>query len=191
MDAEIDVIVVGGGNAGFCAAHAASEAGARVLLMDKAGEEWAGGNTFFTAGAFRTTFEGLGDLVALLDEDEPRVEATDVTPYRPEDFERDMMRVTSGRCDPDLTQLLAQNAAETMTWLRSHGIRFRLSYDRQSFERGGRYRFWGGLAIATPDGGQGLIACHQAAAARAGVEVRYDAPVDGLIRNQDDEVVAS
>ena len=30
-----DVVIVGGGNAGFCAAHAARETGARVLLLEK------------------------------------------------------------------------------------------------------------------------------------------------------------
>jgi tricarballylate dehydrogenase len=34
MDA--DVIVVGAGNAGLCAAHAARERGARVLVLEKA-----------------------------------------------------------------------------------------------------------------------------------------------------------
>ena len=48
MDA--DVIVVGAGNAGMCAAHAARERGARVLVLEKAAREWSGGNSAFTAG---------------------------------------------------------------------------------------------------------------------------------------------
>ena len=42
----------------------------------------------------------------------------------------------------------------------------------------GRYRFWGGLAVGVVDGGEGLIAQHRAAAERAGIEVRDDAPVE-------------
>jgi glycine/D-amino acid oxidase-like deaminating enzyme len=38
-----DVIVVGSGNAGLCAALAAREAGARVLLLERAPVEWLGG----------------------------------------------------------------------------------------------------------------------------------------------------
>lgn len=46
-----DVIVIGSGNAGFSAAYSARQHGAqRVLLLEKAPESWAGGNTTFTAG---------------------------------------------------------------------------------------------------------------------------------------------
>ena len=51
--ANWDVIVAGAGNAGLCAAHAARERGARVLVLEKAGEAWSGGNSAFTAGAIR------------------------------------------------------------------------------------------------------------------------------------------
>ena len=46
---EFDVIVVGGGNAAFCAALSAQEQGARVVVLERAPEEEAGGNTRFTA----------------------------------------------------------------------------------------------------------------------------------------------
>ncbi|MFE5122630.1 FAD-dependent oxidoreductase [Streptomyces sp. NPDC056669] len=62
MAAPWDVIVVGGGNAGFCAAQSARQAGARVLVLEKAPRQWAGGNSYFTAGAMRTSHGGLADL---------------------------------------------------------------------------------------------------------------------------------
>ena len=47
MSDRYDVIVVGGGNAGMCAALSAQEHGARVLVLEKAPEAWRGGNGFF------------------------------------------------------------------------------------------------------------------------------------------------
>ena len=57
-----DVIVAGAGNAGLCAAHAARERGRRVLVLEKADEEWSGGNSAFTAGAIRLAHGGLEDV---------------------------------------------------------------------------------------------------------------------------------
>ena len=65
-EASYDVVVVGGGNAGFSAAHAAREAGASVLLLEKTVQEEAGGNSYYAAGAFRVAFDGLEDLLPLL-----------------------------------------------------------------------------------------------------------------------------
>ncbi len=51
--ADYDVIVIGGGNAGFSAAHAAAERGRRVVVLERGTAEMAGGNSYFTAGATR------------------------------------------------------------------------------------------------------------------------------------------
>ena len=102
---RFDVVIAGGGNAAFCAAHAAREKVERVLILEKAPREWAGGNSYFTAGAFRTTFGGLEDLEPLLDNpDEALLERTKLDPYTPEDFMADMVRVTEGECDMTLTR---------------------------------------------------------------------------------------
>ena len=63
-----DVVVVGAGNAAFSAALAARESVERVLVLEKAPREWRGGNSYFTAGAFRITFGSLEELRPLLDE---------------------------------------------------------------------------------------------------------------------------
>jgi tricarballylate dehydrogenase len=61
-----DVIVVGAENAAFCAALAAAEHGVSVLVLERAPEEEAGGNSRFTAGAFRCVYDGVDDLRALM-----------------------------------------------------------------------------------------------------------------------------
>ena len=54
-----DVIVVGAGNAAACAAMSAQENGAKVVLLERAPEEEAGGNSRFAAGSLRFAHNGL------------------------------------------------------------------------------------------------------------------------------------
>jgi tricarballylate dehydrogenase len=80
---------------------------------------------------------------------------------------------------------LVRESAELPAWLAGKGVRWRLMYERQSYERDGRWTFWGGLALGTVDGGKGLIAQHAGQAAKEGVEVRHGAAVTGLLRDGD------
>ena len=177
MDA--DVIVVGAGNAGLCAAHAARETGCSVLVLEKAPREWSGGNSAFTAGAMRTVHDGLDDLRDLVEPDE-RFAATDVPPYSTADFAADMARVTLGRGDPEMARVLVGDSRAALRWMAERGIRFRLMYERQAYERDGRFSFWGGLHVGTVDGGRGLIEMHHAAAAATGIEIRHEVAVEAL-----------
>jgi tricarballylate dehydrogenase len=179
-----DVIVVGGGNAGFCAAHAAAERGLRVVVLEKGPVGQDGGNSYYTAGAFRVTHDGLDDLAPLLVPD-PRHERTVLRPYRPADFDDDMRRLTGGRCDPDLTRALVGDSRAALGWLAGLGMPFRLMYERQAYaDPAGDHVFWGGLAIASVDGGKGLIAAHRTIVARLGVTVRYGCQVTGVVIEQ-------
>ena len=189
MRDRYDVVIVGGGNAAFSAAHAAREQVERVLVLEKAPREWAGGNSYFTAGAYRTTFEGLEDLEPLLDNpDEELLKRTELEPYAPGNFMADMERLTEGECDRDLTSVLVNDAAETIRWLHAKGLRFRLMHDRQSFEVDGKRRFWGGLVLGTVDGGKGLVEQHTKSAAGSGIEIRYESPVVDLTRDREGAV---
>jgi tricarballylate dehydrogenase len=177
-----DVIVVGAGNAGLCAAHAARERGARVLVLEKADETWSGGNSAFTAGAIRIAHGGLEDVRDLVESVE---ENTELDPYTADEFLADMRRVTLGRGDEAMARILVGDSGDVVRWLRDKGLRFRLMYERQANEVDGRQRFWGGLAVGTVDGGEGLMAQHRAAAQRDGVELRHGAAVEDLLRGDD------
>jgi tricarballylate dehydrogenase len=177
-----DVIVVGSGNAGLCAALAARQAGATVELLERGPAEWLGGNTYFTAGAIRTTHDGLADVAQLVGEtDEGRIGRTELDPYDAHAYAEDMRRTTMGRCDPVLTRVLIEDVADTVRWMRDAGVRFRLLYERQAYEVQGRWRFWGGLALGAVEAGKGLVAQLHAAAVEAGVVMRFDTCVDRFL----------
>ena len=177
----VDVVVVGGGNAGFCAAHAAAERGRRVLLLEKAPRAEAGGNSYYTAGATRMVHGGLVDLLDIVEPDE-RHQRAEVPPYAAEEFLADLEKVTEGRGDKDLARVVVGESRDTVRWLHRLGLRYRLMYERQAYERAdGSYLFWGGLHVGNVDGGVGLMADHVRVAARLGVEVRYGSPVTQLL----------
>ncbi|KAF2399548.1 fumarate reductase flavo protein subunit [Trichodelitschia bisporula] len=182
-DPEVaDVLVIGSGNAGFSAASSAAQHGARVILLEKAPAAWAGGNTTFTAGAYRTAFAGLSDVLPLVTNAPASIASRiDMAPYTPADFMADLRRVTDARTDPALALALVNESNETTKWLHALGVRFVLSFHRQAYEIANRFKFWGGMVLAVEDGGKGLVRMHQAAAKRLGVDVRYDTPVTGLV----------
>lgn len=176
-----DVIVVGGGNAGFCAAYAAAERGRSVLLLERGLPGMHGGNSFYTAGATRIAHGGLDDLIGFLEPDE-RHDRTVVPPYSPEEYAADLAKVTDGRNDPNLTTVLVHESADTVRWLHSLGLKFRLMYERQAYERpDGSFLFWGGLHVGNVGGGEGMISDHTRVSAELGIEVRYGIDVQDLI----------
>jgi tricarballylate dehydrogenase len=189
MSQGYDVVVVGSGNAALSAALAARERVERVLVLEKAPREWVGGNSYFTAGAFRMTFEQLDDLRPLLSDlsDEQAAEI-DLPPYTKSHFMADMQRITQGRCDPELTAVIVNHATETAYWLRSKGLRWTLLSARQAFRVEGKLRFWGGLVVGTVDGGRGLVEQQLSAITARGIGIRYGTPVTALLRRDDGSV---
>lgn len=180
-DAErADVVVVGGGNAGFCAALAASERGRRVVLLERGVAELAGGNSYYTAGATRIVHDGLEDLLEIVEPDE-RHARTEVPPYSADDFRNDIAKVTGGRNDRVMTEIVVTESSGTVRWLVSKGLKYRLMYERQAYQRGDGYLFWGGLHIGNVGGGIGLVEDHARAATELGVDVRYGHQVTDLI----------
>lgn len=178
----IDVLVVGTGNAGFAAALAAAEQGARVVILETGSADEIGGNSYYTAGATRITHGGLVDLLDLVEPDS-RHSVTSVPPYSPADFAADMAKVTEGRNAPVLTEVLISDSRETLQWLKGMGLKYRLMYERQAYERSdGSYLFWGGLHVGNVDGGKGLVRDYLAASARFGIDINCDMHVYALLR---------
>lgn len=177
-----DVLVVGGGNAGFAAALAAAERGRKVVLLEKAREAASGGNSFYTAGATRISHDGLQELIEFVEPDE-RHAASEVPAYTAAEYLADLSKVAEGRNDPELSAVLVNESNPTLRWLQGMGLKYRLMYERQAYRtQDGGYLFWGGLHVGNVGGGKGLMADHRAAAERMGVEVIYDCAATGLIQ---------
>ena len=178
---EVDVMVIGGGNAALCAALAAAERGARVLVLERAPAERRGGNSFVAAGAMRFPYRGIEDLAQIVPDPRLRTpEKLEIGEYSEEEFFSDLQRVTQGEGDPDLGRALASQAFPTMLWLHEKGVEFVLAYDRQSFLVNGRHRFWGGVVVKTQGEGPGLVGALYRAAQRARVAVQYGARATSL-----------
>ncbi len=171
---EPDVIVVGAGNAAFCAALAAREQGASVLMLEAAPEDESGGNSRFTAGSIRVVYNGIDDIKTLIpDLTQAEIDTTDFGTYTQDQFFDDMAQVTQHRADPDLVELMVTRSFDTLCWMRDKGIRFIPIYGRQAFKIDGKFKFWGGLTVESVGGGPGLVNMLTEAAKKQGIEILY------------------
>ncbi|OJD38607.1 fumarate reductase flavoprotein subunit [Diplodia corticola] len=158
------VLVIGSGNAGLSAAISAAQNGAEsVLLVDKCPPSHAGGNTHFTAGAYRTTHAGAATLLPLVNknnnnndnnnennnDDAPATyspEEVSIPPYPAAAFAADIARVTDDRADPSLAAVLVNDSLGAVRWLKEcAGVRWRLGVERQAYR----------VSVRDGDGGGG------------------------------------
>ncbi|KAI6044836.1 hypothetical protein EDC04DRAFT_2640017 [Pisolithus marmoratus] len=187
---NFDCIVVGGGHAGASAALAAAESGCiNVLIVEKAPDEWMGGNGYFTAGAFRTVHGGLADLLPIVRNITlEQAQEIDVEPYSLDDFVGDIMRLGDNKPDAVLVETMVRHSRDAVEWLaRVVNVPFMLSFHRQAYAVGGRQKFWGGVALSVEDGGKGLIKADMEALKKTGVDIWFKTPALRLI-NESGEV---
>ncbi len=176
------MVVVGAGNAAMCAALAAHEGGARVLVLERAPEAEAGGNSRFTAGAIRFAYDGVDDLRALMpDLTDAEVEVTDFGTYTEAQFYADLCRISDYRCDPDLADIIVTRSKDTLMWIASHGVRFAPIWGRQAFKVDGRFTFWGGLTVESVGGGEGLVESLRAALNRNQIDLWHETAARSLL----------
>ncbi len=186
LPSSVDVVVVGGGNAAFCAGLAAAERGVSVLMLERAPEAEAGGNSRFTAGAFRCVYNGVDDLRKLMpDLTDGEVARSDFGTYTEEKFFDDMYRVTEYRTDPELCEILVTRSKETMLWMRDKGVRFMPIWGRQAYKIDGKFKFWGGLTVEAWGGGPGLVDAWTKIARKNNVAIAYGARALSLIADDD------
>ncbi|MEL6194031.1 MAG: FAD-dependent tricarballylate dehydrogenase TcuA, partial [Bacteroidota bacterium] len=176
------VIVVGSGNAALCAGIAALDGGAEVIMIEKGNQEEAGGNSKYTAGAMRFVYESNDDLYPLLlNPDDERIPNTEFGSYTKEKFEKDLLGFNDGRPISMHQRILIDHSYDTMRWLGTHNVRFEPIYSRQTFEKDGKYIFWGGLTLASRGEGVGMIEDELKEFLRLGGRIQYETEGISLI----------
>jgi tricarballylate dehydrogenase len=182
---DIDVIVVGAGNAACASAASAVENGSKVLMIETAPENSRGGNSAFTGGAFRFSYNGIDDLMALCpslaDED---LDTIDFGTYTHEQYYDDIFRMTQYRADGDMCEILVTNSYESAKWMTSHGVDLIPATGRQAFKVDGKFRFWGGLALRINGGGEQMVMNWHEQMKKLGVKVIYECTATGLIHEE-------
>ena len=178
---DYDVVIVGAGNAALCAALAATECGAKVLVLERAPEDEHGGNSRFSSGSMRFPYKSGDDLRPILkDLSDAEFAQLDFGSYPEDAFYDDMYKITSYRTDAQLCEQLVEKSYAAAKWLADMGVHFlpRLTH---AYKDGDVFRMSPGLSSEVVGGGAGLVEREYQLALRGGVEIRYGARAMSLI----------
>ena len=154
---SIDVLVVGGGNAGLCAAITARRAGARVLPLESATKDFRGGNSRHTRN-FRSAHKAATEYLT--------------GPYSEQEFWDDLVQVTGGETNEQLARLTLRTSEGLEDWMAGNGVRWQKPLS-------------GTLHLSRTNlfmlgGGKALVNAYYNTASRLGVEVAYESEVREL-----------
>jgi tricarballylate dehydrogenase len=175
QEPSYDVLIVGAGNAGLCAAMAAQERGARIGLLEKAPREQRGGNSTH-ASHMRFAYKGVGDLVPLMkdvSQETVNAIAERLSARREADLWDEIMRVTEGQSDQDLVHIHVSESYKTIRWLQSKGHDWVPNYSDPT----------AGDVVVMNGGGYGLQERSFTFLERHGVTIHYDTSAIELLQD--------
>ena len=153
-----DVVVVGAGCAGLCAAVEAAEQGLKVVVLEK------------LAGSLLSSTAASGGYFAFVDTDlqrKQRILDSDAA------FRKDMEMSGGGKSDPALVELYLAQQLDTYYWFQEHGVVF--------------WHVDMGIGMNVPrchaTDAQRVLEVLTRAARRLGVSIEYNWPVAKLVRD--------
>lgn len=106
---QTDILVVGGGNAGLNAAISARLCGKQVVLLESAVKALRGGNSRHTRNLRIAHDKPLSPLI---------------NRYTSEQYYRDILDVTGGNTNTELTKVLVAESTDIFHWLKEQGVLF-------------------------------------------------------------------
>lgn len=192
-DATADVVVVGFGGAGACAAIEAHEAGADVLVLDRF---HGGGATAISGGV---VYAGGGT-------DEQRAAGVDDSA---EAMFAYLRRETAGAVSDETLRRFCDGSADMLRWLKSHGVPFEGSAApfKTSYPTNDYYLYYSGNELSGParevaapaqrghrahgrgTSGKALFGPLRAAVESRGIRVRAQTRADELVVDDDGRVL--
>ncbi len=164
-----DVLIVGGGGAGICAALSAAENGAQVILAEKLSQ--LGGATILSGGAIPAV--GTNQQTAAAVEDSIAAMATDI------------LRPTNYTVRPDLVYTVAENAPSLIEWTERMGVVWNLD-ERGRFGQTARRMH---IAEGTGEGLVSTLIKHMDK--QDAIEQMLSFEIEGLVLDDSDAVVGA
>src|SRR5215470_1011396 len=171
-----DVVVIGAGNAGMCAALAARAAGADVIVLEAAAKDAYGSDSYFSGGLFRLAYDSLTQIERITGpmglEGVKGVE--DFAAYPQADFLSDWGRITGYRTDSELSAVIVEQSLDALSWLAQIGVPFRspIVVDGSGRARHSRPGWHGGF-IEAAAAGPGLTEALLSLAENADARISY------------------
>ena len=184
-----DVIVVGGGNTALLSALRAHEAGAKVLVLEKAPKPRRGGNGYFTTGIYRVVHNGIQDLMDLIPDLTEEERNISIKPYTADQFFRDYTVATDGLVDPLLMEMIIENSTKAIRWMvKKQNIQMELT---SNFVRriDDRLHFVGEVPFSAKGAGAGLSDTLYRVMEQKEIEVLYETGATQLVVDQKGRVV--
>ncbi|WP_071392987.1 FAD-dependent oxidoreductase [Bacillus tuaregi] len=162
---DYDVVVIGGGAAGLSAAIEASEAGSKVVVLEKM--PFVGGSTLISGGIIYATGSELQEKAGVEDSVENLVNY--------------WMERSEGHADEVLLRTVAEKSGDTINWLVND-----VGVELPNLSPAGISPVL--RAHSTTDGGNGIIAPLKAYAESKNVEILLETTAKELIQSDDGQI---